>query len=331
MGVDLTSYEQYARDRWLLSYTGEESLHDLVLNIKELEQFEQQSRGDFQKQIWMVLNSHYQLASDVMRHQGNFQAAWHYANHAVRVTKQLGINDVLAAAIYRRGYTLLEWAVCGDKAKQGIINREPDAQKLRAAVADFEAALPLARPQLKGAIWIELSRAQGLLQQVALSLRTVQQAESMIDAGSTLSDPLEQILLEGALNGLNEGMYLLGRAASLIALGRSTTALELLDDLETLQNGKGIARNQARRLAYADLLRAEAALGTKDYFTAATRATSALQTFQDIQTIERIAWINTLHQKLVEKCGNHQEVKFLGKSLSKYYKQTMLKQEKHDG
>jgi transcriptional regulator with XRE-family HTH domain len=318
--VDLTPYEQYARNCWLLSYTGKETLEEVVTNMWELEQCERQSSGDFQRQVWYILNIYYQLASDMTRHQGNFTAAWMYANNAVRVTRLHGIRDFLAAALYRRGYTSLEWAIFGDHVAAGKMNREPDKKKLRAALVDFDEALPYARAQLKGAIWLEISRAQGSLQELSLSLSMANAAEGMIDAGSNLSDPLEQILLEGALNGLNEGMYLLGKTASFIVLGR-TTAIELLDDLEALKNGKGIARNQARRLAYADLLRAEASLGTKDYTTAVTRATSAFQTFQDIQTLEKIARINAIHSKLAEKCPNHFEVKSLGKMLKKQYKQ----------
>ena len=320
--IDVATYEQSARNRWLLSYTGEEALEQTMADLFVLERGERESSGDLQRYIKEALNSHYQLASDMTRHLGNFAAAWMYANNAVRVTRQLDVNDFLAAALYRRGYISLEWAIFGDKVVHGIINPEPDRKRLEAALSDFEEALPLARPQLKGAIWLEMSRVQGILQHVSLSFSLVHQAKDMVDAGDILADPLEQILLHGALNGLSEGMYVLGKAASLIAVGRTTTAIELLDDLDELKNGKGIARNQARRLAYIDLLRAEASLGTKNYITAATRATSALQTFQDIQTRERIAWINTIYKKLAEKYGSHREVRSLGKMLTDYYKRT---------
>lgn len=232
------------------------------------------------------------------------------------------MNDLLAAALYRRGYIMLEWAIFGNKITQGIMNGEPERKKLDAALTDFGEALPFARPQLKGAIWLEMSRIQGILQQTTLSLSLVSQAANMVEAGSNLSNPHEQILLEGALNGLNEGMYLLRKTASLIALGRTTTAIDLLDDLEELKNGKGIARNQARRLAYIDVLWAEASLGTRDYVTAATRAISAFQTLRDIQTIERIALINQIYKQLAAKHGSHPEVKHLGKLLGDYYQKS---------
>jgi transcriptional regulator with XRE-family HTH domain len=317
--IDITKYEQYARVRWLLSYTGNESLEEIVANIRELEKFERQSGGDLQRHIRNALNSHYQLASDILRHQGNFAAAWSYANNAVRATKLIGMNDFLAGALYRRGYTSLERGIFGDQVAFGMMNREPDRKQIEAAIVDFEEALLHARPQLKGATWLELSRAQGILQNTSITLNLSSRAGDMVGVGSNAVDPLEQILLEGALNGLNEGMFLLGKAASLIVVGRTTTAIELLDDLEELNNGRGIARNQARRLAYADTLRAEAYLGTKNYVTAATRAISALQTFRDIHTIERIAWINNIHRRLVEKYGNHPEIKVLGKMLADYY------------
>ena len=318
--LEIAKYEQHTRAYWLLSYTGEESLEELIASIRELEQFERQSGGALQRYVRTVLNSHYQLASDITRHRGNFMVAWTYANKAVRVTKLLGLNDFFAAALYRRGYTNLEWGVFGDEVRRGIMNSEPDRKKIETALVDFEEALLHARPQLKGAIWLELSRVEGILRNTPMTLSLLSQAEDMVGSGSKVADPIEQILLEGALNGLNEGMYLLGKAASLIVVGRTTSALELLDDLDELKNGQGIARNQTRRLAYADTLRAEAALGARDYFTAATRAISALQTFLDIHTIERIAMINTIHRRLAEKCGNHPEVRVLGKMLADYYR-----------
>jgi hypothetical protein len=320
--LDLASYDHYAQAHWLLSYTGAESLAEVIAQIADVEQWERQSSGDFQRSIQHVLNSHYQLASDMIRHKGNFTGAWHYANQAVRVARALGLGDLLAAALYRRGYISLEWATYGNQVSQGIINRELEREKLDAALIDFTEALPLARPQLKGAIWLEMSRLHGLLQSATLSLNLLAQAANMVGAGSSLTNPHEQILLEGALNGLNEGMYLLGQTATLITLGRTTTAIDLLDTLEDLKNGKGIARNQARRLAYADLLRAEASLGTRDYVTTAVRATSAFQTFRDIQTIERIAHINQLHQQLAARCPTHPEVKHLGKLLREYYQKS---------
>lgn len=317
--VDIAKYEQDARVRWLLSYTGEEAFNEIITNIRELEKVEHWSSGDLQRHARTALNSHYQLASDIARHQGNFATAWTYANHAVRVTKLLDINDFLAAALYRRGYTNLERGVFGDKVTLGIMNLEPERKQIEAAIVDFEEALLHSRPQLKGAIWLELSRAQGIMQHTSLTLSLTRHAESMVGVGNSIADPLEQILLEGALNGLNEGMYLLGKAASLITIGRTTTALEFLDELDELKNGKGIARNQTRRLAYADTLRAEASLGTKDYITAATRAISAFQIFRDIHTIERIAWINSIHTRLVERYGNHPKIKDLGQMLADYY------------
>jgi transcriptional regulator with XRE-family HTH domain len=317
--IDIAKYEQHVRAYWLLSYAGEESLEDIVLSLKELEQFELQSNGELQRYVRTVLNSHYQLASDITRHQGNFAKAWTYANQAVRVTKLIGLNDFFAAALYRRGYINLEWGIFGDQVRLGAMSREPDHKKIEASLIDLQESLLYARPQLKGAILLELSRAQGILQNISLTLNLSERAGEMVGAGSNIADPLEQILLEGALNGLNEGMYLLGKAASLIVIGRSTTAIDLLDDLDGLKNGQGLSRNQTRRLAYTDALRAEASLGTKDYFTATMRAISALQTFRDIRTTERIAWINHIHRRLVEKYGNHPEVKELEKMLADYY------------
>ena len=323
--IDIAKYDQYARAHWLLSYAGEEDLKEISANITVLEKFEQQSSGASLHYARNILNAHYQLASDIARHQGKFAIAWSYANKAVTVTNVIGLNDFIAAACYRRGYTSLEWGIFGEGTARGMMNKEPNRKKIEAAIADFEVALLSARPQLKGAIWLELSRAQGILKQTTIALSLARQSEDMIGTRHDIADPLEQILLEGALSGLNEGMYLLGKAASFIVIGRTTTAIEVLDELEELQNGKGIARNQTRRLAYIDTLRAEASLGTKDYVTAATRAMNAFHIYQDIGTLDRIAWINAIYERLAQKYGHHPEIKSLGKMLREYYVQAANK------
>ena len=317
--IDLDKYEQYARSQWMLSYTGEENLEEIVASIAVLEDLENQGSENLQTYVRSILNAYYQLASDIARHQGNFAVAWFYANNAVRVAKLRRVNDFIAAALYRRGYTNLEWGIFGDQVMHGVMRSEPDRKKIEAAINDFEQALPEARPQLKGAIWLELSRAQGILGRKSLALSLSNQAGNMVSTGSNITDPVEQILMEGALNGLNEGMYLLGKAASLISIGHTTTAIEVLDDMEDLKNGRGIARNQTRRLAYIDTLHAEASIGTKDFMTAATRSISALQTYIDIGTIERIAWIRSIYERLALKRSNNPEVNLLGKMLTEYY------------
>ena len=45
--IDLATYEQYARDCWLLSYTGEEMFKEVLKYNLELVQYEQQSNGVF--------------------------------------------------------------------------------------------------------------------------------------------------------------------------------------------------------------------------------------------------------------------------------------------
>ncbi len=318
--IDIVKYDQFVHACWMLSYTGEESLKEITANIQELEKLEHQSREELQKQVRKILNSHYQLASDITRHRGDFLSAWSFANNAVRVTKCIGVNDLLTSALYRRGYTNLEWATWGNNTASAVINREPDRKRIEAAIVNFERALPLARPQLKGAIWIELSRAQGILKNTSIGLSLISSAENMVGSGSRLHDPIDQILLEGALNGLNEGMFLVGKVAFLITIGRTETALETIDDLYELKNGKGIASNQTRRLAYVDALHAEASFREKDYITSCLKATSAFKTFRDINTVERIAHIHDLYKRLVEKCGKQAEVKELGILLMEHKK-----------
>jgi hypothetical protein len=128
--LDIAHYDQFARSYWLLSYAGEEDLQEVISTITALEEFERQRDGASLRSVRTLLNAYYQLASDILRHQGLFAPAWSFANKAVMVTNRIGLKDFTAAALYRRGYTQLEWGIFGDDTARGQMNQEPHRKKL---------------------------------------------------------------------------------------------------------------------------------------------------------------------------------------------------------
>jgi hypothetical protein len=54
-------------------------------------------------------------------------------------------------------------------------------------------------------------------------------------------------------------------------------------------------------------------------YALATRAMHAFHVYQDIGTLDRIAWINAIYEKLAQKYTHHPEIKLLGKMLREYY------------
>jgi tetratricopeptide (TPR) repeat protein len=310
--------ERYAKEiplLWQLHYTSTayHMLNNIDTAIASLEALEKLSDGNLYQHIQELLNSYYQLGNVITKDQGAFARSYSYANHAVRVTKNTGQEQRVATARYRRGYTSLVWGLFGEVDSIGAFKRDTD--KITAAIRDFKRALPHAHPQLKGFLWLELSRAYSSLLQnpteVSIALSLIEQAEDVIDVGA-LNDPYTP------MKSLNQGMHLLGKAITLTYVGRSEEATEVLDGLEYLQDNKGIGRDQVRQQAWIDILYAQASLRSKDYYEAIRRATSAFLVCKDIHSLNNIAIINDLYCQLQKSpYKNHQEVADLGHMLAR--------------
>ncbi len=201
---DIARYEKEIRLFWQLHYTStaHHLLNDINSSILYLEFLEKLSSGRLQEHIQALLNSYYQLGTEITRSLGTFARSYFYANNAVRVTKNMDQEHMVAMAQYRRGYTSLVWGLFGETDTTGTFKLNAD--KINAAIRDFEQALPSARPQLKGLIWLDLSRAHSYLKRnqtdISIALRLIEQAKDTIRIG-TLDDPYTP------MKGLNEGMY----------------------------------------------------------------------------------------------------------------------------
>lgn len=322
--LNITTCRKNIEILWQLNYTShaEDSLQDVVTLIKQLESSLQYARGSLLLHIQELLYSHYLFANAITRHLGQFSTAYIYANHAVRVTKDMDNKEFISAAYYKRGFTYLRWGLLGEKTSIGII--EPKREKIVAAIQDFEVALPNARPQLKGYIWLELSRARSLLLQhardIPLILQLTDDAEHMVGRGS-VEKPHTQIMLDGELAGLSEGRHLLAKAITLVEVGRSGQAIRDMDELEELEHGKGIGKSETRTHGWMDILYALASIKEEDYYTATYRAIRAFGVFKDINSAANIAFVKDIHNALLKTSYKRRdEVKFLGNMLDGYYK-----------
>jgi hypothetical protein len=329
---DVTRYEKNIRLLWQLHYTSSahNTLEDVISAIRALEGLRQQASGSLLKRIEFLLYSHYRLAAVVYRDQGQFSKGYAYASDAVSVAKELEVKglkkeDVLAVALYSRGYGSLEWGVLGEKTPLGVVTI--DYTKVLSAIRDFEDALNCAsRPQLQGLIKGQLSRAQAFFAiqggkvlyptLVTLATSHIKTAQEMV--GDNQDDPYLQILLDGTIGGLSEGRYLLDTAVTYNLVGLSGQAEEIIDD----ELERALPRSRTRQNAWMQIVRADIALKQRDFFTATSMATSAFLACRDIHCVKNLAIINDIHSQLLKVNSakvDEQGVYDLGVMLTGYY------------
>lgn len=293
--TDITRYEQENRLLWQLhdTSTAHASLHAINAAISHLEIVQSQAYGRLKGHVLMLLDSYYQLGSDITREdQRAFRQSYEYANKAVLVTKSVGNDHKIALALYTRGYTNLVWGLFGEQDQNGAFKHAQE--KIIAAINDFEQALHHAPLPLKGYLWMELSRAyaqKGSPTDISIALNLIDKAEKVVGV-ETIQDAYIP------LKSFNEGMYHLGRAVTLTATGRPEEAIEMLDELETLHTTNGIGRNQLRRRAWVDIQYAQACFGMKEYYEAIRRAVNALHVCEDIHSVINISILNNLYSQL---------------------------------
>nr|BBH86839.1 hypothetical protein KTC_15900 [Thermosporothrix sp. COM3] len=317
--IDIDRYHKDIQLFWKLHYssTAGDSLTDILAQLKHLEGIEKQARGDLQKHSRELLNSYYRLAATLFRDRGDFLRAYTYANHGVRVARQLGDDptslQLLAASQYTRGFVLLVWGAIGDSVQQGQITLKRD--KIATALTDFERALPNARPQLKGIIYSEMARARALQRSSpideTLALTLLKKAEDLVGLESDV-DAYNQILLDGDMKGLDERRWRIGRAKTMLALRRPTEAIEELDELELLSG-----QTHTRRRAWTDILYAQSSLAMQDWFMATQKAISACNECKEVQSLAHITRVRDIYKQLLHSpYKQNREVKRLGELLN---------------
>jgi tetratricopeptide (TPR) repeat protein len=323
--LDLERYSKDAHLFWKLHYaqTAHDALPDLLTTVKTLVPIQQAAKGDLERQVSELLNSYYRLAATLQRDRGNFEDAYMFANESVRLAKTMG-NDpyarqLIAASQYTRGIVNLAWGAFGNQVKQGTVILQKE--KLEAALMDFERALKLASPQLKGIIYSEMARAKALTittpTDTSITLKLMEQAEHFVDVDSN-DDFYTQILLNGDLKGLDKRRLIIGRAKIFLAMQRPEKAIDELDDLDMLKQGA----MHTRRRAWTQIFYAQAAFDLGDYVTATDKAISAFRDCQEVHSTAHLGRLNELYTKLHASPYKKQaEVKQLGRLLAEVFPQ----------
>jgi len=328
---DLSLYEAQIRAFWLLSETSQahDVLKDMIISIQQLEELEKQSSGAYQRALRELLYSYYRLVTRVHRDLLNLPTALYYANQTIRVTNCLERKDLLANAFFMRGFVQFIWGLRGKDAAFGIIR--PQREKCIKALQDFELAFPLARPQVKGLLQLEMSRLLAHLSSSAIdttiALKTMDQAEKLVGSSSKRADAYTTIVLDYMANGLDEEGYLLGRAVTFNSLGYHSHALETLDAVDRLDRKKRRSKDQTRHYAWLDVVQARTYLGLKEYYIATDRIINAFLVYEDLDSLTNMAFVHDVYDLLcASPYRENVEVKMLGQMLTNYYETVRRKQ-----
>src|SRR5258707_147316 len=331
--INLDTYKTQIRIFWMLNETRQAyNFLDLVrATIEHLETLEKQSAGNLQRNVRELLYSYYRLVCRVYRDRMEFPSAYHYANLAVRVTKYLERNDLIATALYARGVVRLAWGEHGNKVVSNGMS-ELNHEKLKEALGDFDRAFPLAGPQLQGLILLSKSNVQGFLRasatDITIAARTMDRAGKFVWTEEKSPDFYSNILQHGAAHGLSEEQYLVESAMTLNAIGRSDLAIETFETLERLDAKKRRGKDQTRHYARIEVVEARAYLQTKEYALATYKATSAFLVLRDIYSLENIAPLQTITNSLLESpYRNQKEVKKLAQMLTSFYQPSREKKQ----
>ncbi len=308
--LDLTPYQVNNATLWHIHATSNASgaIGQLQTDMRALEMHEKQTQGDLQYCVREMLLSDHTLATHIVRDQRQFQQAYYHANESVRVAKSMEDSDLLAAALFSRGWTRLEWGLFGT-IEQGMFQVQQD--QLEAAIRDFRRARDLfptadgkenMHPQLLGILTAELQRAQA-----ALALHQGERVPASVfieldDASQTVDQQLiandyTRVLLKGDRAEWNQATYLNTRATIFSTAGLPGPALRELSLLESLTE-KTYSRDETRRFVWLDLLKANIYMGLEEWGPAASIVKQALLTCQDINSTTNIAIVTDIYGRL---------------------------------
>lgn len=321
VAADTTRYQHNIRTIWQLHKTGnaQGSISQLYSDIKDIESLEQQAQGDLRFQFQETLIGNHLVATHVIRDQRKFSQAYYHANEAVRVAKAMQDSDLIATALFTRGWTSLEWGLFGTM-KHNIF--QISTKKVHLAIGDFQNALDEKEihPQLKGLLSLFLGRAEAVLainkgqKPSAPSLLALDDAADAINCQS-ISDPYTQLLITGTRTGLHTAGYHDMKAIAFNSAGLAGQALKELTTLEKIVE-KAYGRDETRQHAWLDILRANVYIGLEEFGVATTYAKQALLACQDICSITNTAIITDIYGKLLNsRYKSSRDVQELGDIL----------------
>ena len=332
VAIDTTEYQSNVRTIWQMHDTGnaQGKLAQLYTDIHDLESYEQQSQGDLRSHVQEILFGDQLLATHIVRDQRQFAQAYQHANEAVRVARSMSDSDLLATALFTRGWTRLEWGLFGTM-QQGVFQVQRD--KMSAAIHDFDHALQVfpsedgkdsMHPQLQGCLLMYRCRAQAALalseqKRVPASLLLQLDEIAHTVGQQNVEDVYVRALITGTRKSWHQAGYLNTRATVFTTAGFPGQALRELNSLEMLIE-KTYRKDETRQFAWLDILRANIYMGLKEFGEATHYARQALLACQDIDSITNMAIIADLYGRLLMSPHREsREVQELGEILGKSF------------
>ena len=296
--ISISRFSESLPFYWNGYYTSEllNPLREITDLLRDLSAALLEARGVQRKQGLELLVRYYQLASTIARDQCNYQAAFFYANRAVKLSRCLEHNELLASSFLRRSFISFE------------------QNNFEAALIDLNAACPyarFARSPLKGLVFQVAGHVQA---HRSLSGSEQKQALSLLDAAACLAyaGPYEDD--ENFVKFSSEWHHV-ERAEAYLALRKPDDALHELDTAsDALLHG-----GQARRLAHLNIYRAKTHMHKNELADATAYALTALSVSKAIQSNIKVSLIFGLYQQL--RCstfGHSPDVARLGLLLRLY-------------
>jgi transcriptional regulator with XRE-family HTH domain len=226
----------------------------------------------------------------------NWVKSFDHLNASLQLADVLNNNDLRAASLYRSGQ--IRFA----------------QRNFTLAKSDLDGAVTYAKngsPIIKGAVFAAAGLAHALVNKdiadVTYAQRLLDQAETCAAQANTT----DEFIIKFSI-----GKYLLERSDALIALGRPAKALELLDDAEI-----GLDPTQRRRIAYLNILRADAYMKLKrpEFDSALLLLEDSFAVSTAIKSEYNIAYIERLYKILgASNYGSSPAVADLGISLREW-------------
>lgn len=311
---DITPFQANNSTLWQLHTTSNAygAMVQLESDIRALESYEQQTQGDLQYSVQEMLFSNHILATHIVRDQRQFREAYVHANEAVRIAKSMNDNDLLATALFSRGWTRLEWGSFSfGPSEQNVFQLQ--IERIDDSIRDFQRALDLfpgkagkehMHPQLQGILTMELKRAQALQASTRREripneiFVTIDNIAETVDK-QHIEDRYTRVLMKGDRVSWNQASYMCTRATVLNAAGFPGSALRELSILEKLTE-KTYSRDETRRFAWLDILKANMYFGMGEFGPAADVTRQALLTCQDIRAKTNIAIVTDIYGRLLK-------------------------------
>ena len=237
-------------------------------------------------------------------------------------------SDLIATALFTRGWTRLEWGLFGSM-QQGIFQVQQD--KISAAIGDFDGAMKVfpsqdgkdsMHPQLLGCLVMYRSRARAVLalskgERIPASMLLALDDVADTVGKQNIDDLYTRALVTGTRKSWHQAGYLSTRATAFNTAGLPGQALKELNTLEGLIE-KTYRKDETHQFAWLDILRANIYMGLEEFGEVTERAKQALLACQDINSVTNIAIIADIYGQLL--ASSHKassEVQELGDILRK--------------